>query len=163
VSIHPSSIVSPSAQIASDVQIGPFCSIEAGVVIGAGCILDGGSVIKEGTTLGPNNRVFERTILGGMPQHVHVPAQPGRVVIGANNTIRENVTVHRALVTDHATVIGDHCLLMVNTHVAHDCHLGNNVIMANNAMLAGTCTSTIGRIFPAPRVSTNSAASARWP
>ena len=81
--------------------------------------------------------MFEGAILGGLPQHLHVPAQPGRVVIGAGNTIRENVTIHRALVPDHATVIGDNCLLMVNTHVAHDCHLGNNVIMTNNAMLAG--------------------------
>jgi UDP-N-acetylglucosamine acyltransferase len=137
VSIHPSALVSPSAQIASDVQVGPFCAIDAGVEIGAGCILEGRATIKEGTVLGPQNHVFEGVILGGLPQHVHVPEKPGRVLIGANNTIRENVTIHRALATDHATVVGDHCMLMVNTHVAHDCHLGNHVIMANNAMLAG--------------------------
>jgi len=137
MSIHPSTIVSPSAQIGVDVQIGPFCIIEAGVAIGAGCIVEGHAILKEGTTLGANNHVFEGTIVGGLPQHLHAPARPGRIVIGAGNTIRENVTIHRALVPDHATVIGDNCLLMVNTHVAHDCHLGNNVIMANNAMLAG--------------------------
>lgn len=137
MSIHPSTIISPSAQIGSDVRIGPFCAIEAGVVIGDGCILDGRAVIKEGTVLGPNNHVSEGTILGGLPQHVHVPDQPGRVVIGTSNTIRENVTIHRALMTDHATVIGDNCMLMVNAHVAHDCRLGNNVIVTNNAMLAG--------------------------
>jgi UDP-N-acetylglucosamine acyltransferase len=76
-------------------------------------------------------------VLGGLPQHVHVPAQPGRIVIGSGNTIRENVTIHRALVPDHATTIGDNCLLMVNAHVAHDCRLGNHVIVTNNAMLAG--------------------------
>jgi UDP-N-acetylglucosamine acyltransferase len=93
--------------------------------------------IKECTTLGANNRVFEGAILGGLPQHVHIPEHPGGVVIGSDNVIRENVTIHRALVPDHATVIGDNCLLMVGSHVAHDCHLGNNVIVTNNAMLAG--------------------------
>jgi UDP-N-acetylglucosamine acyltransferase len=137
VSIHPSAVVSPTAQIASDVQIGPFCAVEAGVTIAAGCILEGHAILKEGTVLGANTRVFEGAILGGLPQHLHAPARPGRIVIGAGNTIRENVTIHRALVPEHATVIGDNCLLMVNTHVAHDCHLGNHVVMANNAMLAG--------------------------
>ncbi len=137
MSIHPSAIVSPKAQVSSDVQIGPFCIIESGVAIGPDCILESHVVLKEGTALGANNHVFEGAVLGGLPQHVHIPAQPGRVVIGAGNTIRENVTIHRALVPDHATVIGDHCLLMVNVHVAHDCRLGNNVIATNNAMLAG--------------------------
>jgi UDP-N-acetylglucosamine acyltransferase len=137
VGIHPSAIVHRSAQISADVQIGPFCIIEAGVVIGPGSILEGRSVLKEGTILGANNHVFEGAVLGGLPQHVHAPAKPGHIVLGAGNTIRENATIHRALMPDHATVIGDNCLLMVNTHVAHDCHLGNNVIVTNNAMLAG--------------------------
>jgi UDP-N-acetylglucosamine acyltransferase len=137
VSIHPLAIVDPSAHIASDVQIGPFCIIEAGVTVGPGCVLESRAILKEGTTLGPNNHVFEGAILGGLPQHVHIPEKPGCVVVGANNTIRENVTIHRALAPDHATVVGNHCLLMVNCHVAHDCHLGNNVIVTNNAMLAG--------------------------
>ncbi len=125
------------AQIGPDVQIGPFCIVESGAVIGPGCVLDGRVTIKEGTTLGPNNRVLEGAILGGLPQHVHVPDNPGRVVIGTGNFIRENVTIHRALVPDHTTAIGDNCLLMVGCHVAHDCHVGNNVIVTNNAMLAG--------------------------
>jgi UDP-N-acetylglucosamine acyltransferase len=137
VSVHPSTIVSSSAQIAPDAQIGPFCVVESGAVVGPGCILESRVTVKEGTTLGTNNRVFEGAVLGGLPQHVHIPDQPGRVVIGSGNVIRENVTVHRALVPDHVTQIGDNCLLMVNTHVAHDCHLGNNVIMTNNSMVAG--------------------------
>jgi UDP-N-acetylglucosamine acyltransferase len=137
VSVHPSTIVSSSAQIAPDSQIGPFCIIESGVVIGPGCILQSRVTVKEATSLGANNRVFEGAVLGGLPQHVHIPEQPGRVIIGSGNVIRENVTVHRALTPDHTTQIGDNCLLMVNTHVAHDCHLGNNVIMTNNSMVAG--------------------------
>jgi len=134
------SAVSPEARIGRDVQIGPFCVIEPDVTLGDGCILERRGVIKSGTTLGPNNHVFEGSVLGGLPQHVHIPESPGRVVIGAGNTIRENVTIHRALDSDEATVIGDNNLLMVNTHVAHDCRLGNNTIFANNAMIAGHVT-----------------------
>ena len=137
MSIHPTAIVSPLAQIGPDVQIGPFCIVEPDVAIGPGCVLESRVAVKQRTTLGADNHLFDGVILGGLPQHVHVPTEPGRVAIGSGNTIRENVTVHRALVSDHATVIGDHCLLMVGIHVAHDCRLGNNVIMANNAMLAG--------------------------
>lgn len=137
MSIHSSAVVSPSAQLGTDVRIGPFSMIEPGVVIGSGCILESHVVVKEGTTLGPNNRIFDGAILGGLPQHVHIPEHPGKVVIGSGNTIRENVTIHRALLPDHATVVGDHCLLMVGSHVAHDCHVGNHVIVTNNAMLAG--------------------------
>ncbi|MEN6405293.1 MAG: acyl-ACP--UDP-N-acetylglucosamine O-acyltransferase [Thermoguttaceae bacterium] len=137
MSIHPSAIVSPSAQIGSNVHIGPFCIVESDVVIGDDCTLDARVSVKEGTTLGTNNRVFEGAMLGGLPQHVHIPDQPGRVTVGSGNTIRENVTIHRALLTDHATTIGDNCLFMVNAHVAHDCRIGNNVIVTNNAMLAG--------------------------
>jgi len=137
VSIHPLAVVSPEATIAPSVQIGPFCVVESGANIGPGCIIESRVVVKEHTSLGANNRVFEGAVLGGLPQHVHVPEKPGRVTIGSGNTIRENVTVHRALVPDHATTIGDNCMLMVNAHVAHDCHLGNNVIVTNNAMLAG--------------------------
>jgi UDP-N-acetylglucosamine acyltransferase len=137
VSVHPSAIVSSTAQIAPDVQIGPFCIVESSAAIGSGCILEGRATVKEGTTLGANNHVFEGAVLGGLPQHVHIPENPGRVTIGSGNVIRENVTIHRALVPDHSTVIGDNCLLMANSHIAHDCHIGNNVIVTNNAMLAG--------------------------
>jgi UDP-N-acetylglucosamine acyltransferase len=137
VSVHSSAIVSSAAQIGSDVEIGPFCIVEPGAIIGPGCTLESRVTIKEGTTLGPNNHVFEGAVLGGLPQHVHIPENPGRVVIGANNVIRENVTIHSALVPDHTTLIGDNCLVMVGSHIAHDCHIGNNVIITNNALLAG--------------------------
>ena len=78
--------------------------------------------------------------MGGMPQHVHAPEHSGKVLIGSGNTIREHVTIHRALDEHRTTVIGDNCLLMVNAHVAHDCQIGNNVILTNNVMLAGHIT-----------------------
>jgi len=140
VSIHPHAIVSPLAEIGPGVEIGPFCVIEPNVTIGADCILASHAVIKEGTALGARNRVFEGAVLGGLPQHVHAPERTGKVILGSGNTIRENVTIHRALDEHRATVIGDNCLIMVNSHIAHDCHLGNNVILTNNVMLAGHIT-----------------------
>jgi UDP-N-acetylglucosamine acyltransferase len=137
VSLYPLSIVSPDAEIGSGTQIGPFCVIESGVKIGPECIFESRVVVRRGTIIGARNRIFEGAVLGGLPQHVHIPDQPGGVVIGSGNVIRENVTVHRALDELHATIIGDNCLLMVNSHVAHDCRLGNQVILTNNAMLAG--------------------------
>jgi UDP-N-acetylglucosamine acyltransferase len=138
--VHPTAVISPEAEICRDVEIGPFCVVEPDAIIESGCKLESRAVVKSGTRLGPNNHVFEGAVLGGLPQHVHVPDRPGRVVIGAGNTIRENVTVHRALDEDEATVVGDNGLLMANVHIAHDCRVGNNTIFANNAMLAGHVT-----------------------
>jgi UDP-N-acetylglucosamine acyltransferase len=128
------------ARIDRDVQIGPFCVIEPEVTIGEGCRLESRVVVKNGTTLGPHNHVFEGAVLGGLPQHVNMPETPGSVIIGSGNTIRENVTIHRALDEEDATIVGNNGLLMVNVHIAHDCRIGNNTIFANNAMLAGHVT-----------------------
>ena len=137
---HCLAVVSPLAEIGRDVEIGPFCVIEPGAQIGDGCKLESRVVIKRGTALGPNNYVAEGAVLGGMPQHVNMPDAPGGVVIGSGNTIRENVTIHRALEREEATIVGDNNLLMVNVHLAHDCRVGNHTIFANNAMLAGHVT-----------------------
>ncbi len=137
---HPSAVISSTASVGHDVQVGPFCVIEPGVQIGDGCILEGSVTVKTGTSLGPNNRVFEGAILGGLPQHVHLPEHPGRVVIGSGNVIREYVTVHRALEAEKATVIGNNNLVMAYVHVAHDCRIGDHTIFANNATLAGHVT-----------------------
>jgi UDP-N-acetylglucosamine acyltransferase len=140
VTVHPLAVVSPLAEIGQDVRIGPFCVVEPGVRIGDGCTLQSRAVVKQGTTLGSNNQIAEGAVLGGLPQHVNVPDRCGTVVIGSGNTIRENVTIHRALEEDEATTVGDNNLLMVNVHVAHDCRVGNNTIFANNSMLAGHVT-----------------------
>lgn len=135
--IHPLAVVSPRAHLASDVGIGPFCVIEDDVTIESGCRLASGVVVKSGTRLGPHNHVFEGAVLGGPPQHAHPPAELGRVEIGTGNVIRENATIHRALSPAGVTTIGDHNLLMVNAHVAHDCRVGDHTIIANNVMLGG--------------------------
>lgn len=135
--IHPTAVVSSLARIGQDVVIGPLCVIEPGVTLGDGCALESRVTIKERTHLGRNNRVFEGVTLGGLPQHLRMPPEVGELVIGDSNTIRENVTIHRALQAGHATTLGSQNLLMVGTHVAHDCQLGSNIIAANNTMLAG--------------------------
>jgi UDP-N-acetylglucosamine acyltransferase len=122
------------------VCIGPFAVIEPDVAIGDECQLASHVVVKQGTTLGPRNRVFEGAVLGGLPQHIHPPDRPGELIIGADNTIREHVTIHRALTADVATRIGNHNLLMIGVHIAHDCALGDHVIFANGVLLAGHVT-----------------------
>ena len=140
VQIHPLSSVSSKAKIGHGVIIGPFCVIEKGVELGDGCVLESRVSIKEGTFVGENNHFCEGAVIGGLPQHVAVPDECGQVVIGSENTFRENVTVHRAMKESNATIVGDNNLLMVNVHIAHDCRLGNNIVMANNVMIAGHVT-----------------------
>ena len=140
MSIHPLACVSGEAQIGRNVSIGPFAVIEADVVLGDGCQVASQAVIKSGTRLGSGNLVHEGAVLGGLPQHVHKPEHPGLLIVGAGNTFREHVTLHRAMHDGAATVIGDHNYLMAGAHVAHDCRLGNHIIFANDAVLAGHVT-----------------------
>ena len=135
--IHPLAIVDATATLAPGVDVGPLAIIEAGGIIGESCTIAAGAILKTGTTLGPHNTVAERATIGGLPQHVNVPEQVGSIVIGSHNTIREGVTIHRALHEGHTTLVGDHNLLMVGAHVAHDCVVGNHAIFANNATLGG--------------------------
>lgn len=137
MTIHASAIVAPTARLGADVSIGPYCIVEDGAILGDRCVLASHVVIKQGTVLGADNQVFEAAILGGLPQHSHMPKETGGLVIGAGNVIREHGTVHRALKPDEATVIGDRNLLMAGVHVAHDCRVGSHTIFANNALLAG--------------------------
>ncbi len=135
--IHSSAIVSDQAQIGADVEIGPFSIVEADVVLGARTKLAGHVTIKSGTTLGMDNTVCEGAVLGGFAQHANRPQDSGRLVIGSRNIIREHTTAHRAIQAGNTTTIGDDCLLMVGAHVAHDCHVGNRVILTNGVMLGG--------------------------
>lgn len=135
--IHPMAVVHPEAILGRDVKIGPFCVVEKDVVIGEGCELASHVMIKSGTELGTYNIISEGAVIGGRPQHLGAHEQVGRVQIGHHNQIREHVTIHTGLTPSNVTKIGNQCLLMVNVHVAHDCHLGDSVIIANNVMLAG--------------------------
>ena len=135
--IHPSAVISSQAKIGKDVVISPFCVVENGVEIGDGCRLESRVTIKKGSTLGENNLVCEGAVIGGMPQHIAIHENCGNIVIGNGNVFRENVTVHRSMNESGTTMIGDNNMFMVNSHVAHDCRVGNNVLLVNNVMLAG--------------------------
>jgi UDP-N-acetylglucosamine acyltransferase len=138
--IHRLALVSPQAAIGRDVQIGPFCVVEDQVTIGDGCVLAARVSVKRGTRLGAENEISEGVVLGGRPQHKLAHDAVGELHVGSGNRIRENVTVHCGLHPGAATVIGDHNLIMVNAHIAHDCHVGSHVVIANNVMLAGHVT-----------------------
>jgi len=136
--IHKLAVVSEKAKLADDVQVGPFCVIGDNVEIGSGTILKSHIVIEGITKIGKNNKIFPFATIGVSPQDLKYTNEPSEVIIGDNNTIREHVTIHLGT-KDGAmkTTIGSNCLLMVGVHVAHDCVVGNRVILANNATLAG--------------------------
>ncbi len=135
--IHPSAVVDKTAHLGSGVTVGPLAVVEAGVVIGDGCSLAAHVVVKSGTILGQNNVVCEYSVLGGRPQYLAAGAEVGTLVIGDNNTIREQVTIHRGLTPEQRTTVGSHNMLMVSSHIGHACHIDTHIIMANNLMLGG--------------------------
>lgn len=139
--IHPTAIVSPKADIEPGCFIGAYCVIGDDVTLDEGVRLDSHVVIEGTTSIGANTRVFPFVSIGLAPQDLKYQGEPSQTIIGARNQIREFVTVHRG--TQHGamqTRIGDDNLLMAQAHVAHDCTIGNNVIMANAATLAGHVT-----------------------
>jgi len=135
--IHPTAVVDSGAELGRDVVIGPLCVIEAGAVIGEGCKLEARVSIKGRATLGRNNSIGEGAVIGGRAQHIHVNDPGGIVVIGDNNCFRENVTIHRGWQNDAATIIGNNNMLMVGSHVGHDCQVGSNCILVNHVLLGG--------------------------
>ncbi len=138
--IHPAAVVDRRAEIAADVTIGPFCVVEEDVVIDSGCELASRVTVKRSTHLGKGNHIHEGVVLGGRPQHLRAGQQVGGLTIGSGNMIRENATIHCGLGEHDRTIVGDNNMIMVNAHVAHDCRIGNHVILANNVMIAGHVT-----------------------
>jgi UDP-N-acetylglucosamine acyltransferase len=137
LSVHPTALVDPGARLGAGVRIGPYAVVESGAVVGEGTELRAHAVVKRHCSLGRGNVVHEGAVLGGEPQDVAFAGGESFLEIGDRNRIREGVTAHRASGTGAATVIGSECFLMANAHVAHDCRLGDRVILANNVALAG--------------------------
>lgn len=135
--IHHTAIIHPSAEIGPHVSIGPYTVIGQEVIIGEGCELGAHVTVEKWTELGPNCRVAPGAVLGCEAQDVKSEGCKSFVRIGANNLIREFVTVHRSNHEDGATVIGDHNFLMAYAHVAHDCVIGNNTILTSFTGLSG--------------------------
>lgn len=136
--IDSTAIVDSHAELADGVSIGPYSVIGADVKIGAGTVIGSHVVIKGPTSIGKDNRIYQFSSIGEDPQDKKYAAEITRLEIGDRNTIREFTSMHRGTQQDNCvTKIGDDNLFMAYTHVAHDCIIGNNVIMANGASLAG--------------------------
>jgi UDP-N-acetylglucosamine acyltransferase len=136
--IDPRAVVSPQAQIAAGVEIGPFTVIGPDVVIGAGTWIGPHAVINGPTRIGIDNKIFQFASLGDAPQDKKYKGEPTLLEIGDRNVFRESVTVNRGTTHDRGvTHIGNDNLLMAYSHVAHDCRLGDQIVMANCATLGG--------------------------
>ena len=135
--IHTTAIINSGARLGPGVKIGPYAVIEEDTEIGEGSDIRAHAVIKRFTTLGPGNIVHEGAVLGGDPQDLSFRDCRSFLRIGANNRIREGVTMHRGTQPDSETIVGSNCFIMANAHVAHNCTLGDEVIIANNVALAG--------------------------
>ena len=137
-SIHPSAVVDPEALLGTDVSIGPYAIIEKNVRIGDATVIDSFGQVKEYTSLGRNNHIHSHACIGGTPQDLKFQGEKTRLEIGDDNCFREFVTVHRGTHEGGGvTRVGSGCLIMAYAHIAHDCQLGDGVIMANAATLAG--------------------------
>jgi UDP-N-acetylglucosamine acyltransferase len=137
--IHPTAIISAEAELADDVVVGPYVVIEGPVRLGRGCVLRPRACLCGPLTMGRGNIVFTGAVLGERPQHLKYQDEPTTLEIGDENIFRENVTVHRGTTHSWATRIGNQNFFMANSHVAHDCQIGNHCILANGALLAGHC------------------------
>tara|TARA_B100000686_G_scaffold350433_1_gene446394 strand:- start:1326 stop:2105 length:780 start_codon:yes stop_codon:yes gene_type:complete len=136
--IHETAIISSKSVIADDVKIGPYCVIDDNVSLDSNNELVSHVYISGNTKIGKNNKFFPFSSIGTIPQDLKYSGEQSRLTIGNNNVFRENVTVNPGTKTGSMeTKIENNCLFMVGTHIAHDCYIGSNVIMSNNAQLAG--------------------------
>jgi UDP-N-acetylglucosamine acyltransferase len=136
--IHPTAIIHPSAKIADDVKVGAYSIVEEDVTIGSGTEIKAHVIIAKHTDIGQNNQIFQFSSIGEESQDKKYKQEPTRTIIGDNNTIREYVTIHRGTVDDNGiTQIGNHNWIMAYVHIAHDCVLKDNIIIANGTTLAG--------------------------
>ncbi len=142
--IHSSAVIEQSVKLGKNITVGPFCYISGNVEIDDNSILKSHVIISGNTKIGKNNIFFPFTNIGDLPQDLKFSGEASILEIGNNNIFRENVTIHTGTELGNKyhglyniTKIGDNCLFMVGSHVAHDCIIGNKVILANNATLAG--------------------------
>jgi len=135
--IHPHTYIHPNAKLAPNVKIDPFSVIHQNVEIGSGTWIGSSVTIMEGARIGDNCRIFPGAVIAGIPQDLKYEGENTTVQIGNNTTIREFVTINRGSKDKWTTKVGDNCLIMAYSHIAHDCIIGNNCIMSNNTQMAG--------------------------
>lgn len=139
--IHPSAVVESGAVIGDDCVIGPFSCVGPDVVLGEGVELVSHAVVAGRTTIGARTRIFPFASIGHQPQDLKYKGEPSTLTIGADCLIREGVTMNPGTEGGGmVTTVGDKCAFLANSHVGHDCRVGNGVIFSNNVMLAGHCT-----------------------
>jgi UDP-N-acetylglucosamine acyltransferase len=137
--VHPTALISPEAELADDVEIGPFVVIEGRVRLGPGCVLRPYVHLVGPLTMGRGNYLYSGAVVGERPQHLRYNDEPTGVEIGDHNIFREHVTVHRGTTHSWQTRIGGHNFFMAHSHVAHDCQIGGHCFLANGALLGGHC------------------------
>jgi UDP-N-acetylglucosamine acyltransferase len=139
-SIHPTAILEDGARLGDGVKIGPYCFVGGHVLLGDGCELVSHVVVTGHTTIGAHTRIYPFASIGHPPQDLKYKGEASTLSIGADCTIREGVTMNPGTQGGQmVTTVGDRCTFMANSHVGHDCRVGNNVIFSNNVMLAGHC------------------------
>jgi UDP-N-acetylglucosamine acyltransferase len=138
--VHPTAIVSPDAKIGANVEIGPYAIVGEGCEIGDGCVLSPRATLERNVKLGRGVKVGVGSVLGGDPQYLKSRGEHTTVEIGDNTTIREYATVNRGTAQSYKTTVGRNCFLMSYVHLAHDCHVGDGVIISNATQLAGHVT-----------------------
>jgi len=152
MNIHPTAIIEDNTEVAEDVIIGPYSVIKSGVSIGSGTTIDAHTVIEGRTTIGKNNKIGIGAVIGNPPQDLKYNGEDTETIIGDNCIIREYVTINRGTKDRKKTEIGNNTLIMSYVHVAHDCKVGDEVILANCATLAGHITvedqAVIGGVTP---------------
>jgi len=137
--IHPTAIISKETEIGAGVIIGPHVVIEGAVRIGPGCILRPFAHLHGPLSMGSHNQIFTGAVLGEDPQHSRYKGEPTSLKIGDNNIFREMVTIHRGTVHSRTTRIGSGNFFMANSHIAHDCQIGDDCVLANSALVGGHC------------------------
>ena len=140
MSISPLAYVHPDAKLGANVVVEPFASIYADVVVGEGTWIGPNAVLMDGTRIGSKCRIFSGAVIGAIPQDLKFAGEYTTAEVGNNTTIRECVTINRGTADRLKTAVGDNCLLMAYVHLAHDCILGNNIVIANSVNLAGHVT-----------------------
>jgi UDP-N-acetylglucosamine acyltransferase len=146
IQVHPSAVVGKEARLADGVVIGPNCSIDSEVSIGAGTVLGANVVISKSVKIGQNNQFFSNCAIGGRPQLLGLSADKeiGGLVIGDNNIIREQVTIHPSIYQGEFTKVGSDNLIMIGAHIGHDCILEDKIVMSNYVQVSGHCKIETG-------------------
>ncbi len=141
MAIHPTAIIEPGARLGRNVKVGPYCVVGPEVSLGDGCELISHVVVAGTTAIGERTRVFPFASIGPQPQDLKFKGEPSTLSIGSDCLIREGVTMNPGTEGGGSeTVIGNKCTFLANSHVGHDCHVGDSVILSNNVMLAGHVT-----------------------